>query len=120
QIGLLFVRLSCLAGARVIAVGRGAARLDLARQMGADTLLSSEHEADIAEAVRGQTAGRRGADVVIECVGRPEVWQQAVAMARKAGTVNLFGGCPSDTTMTLDTARIHYDELKIMGTFHHT
>ena len=88
--------------------------------MGADTLLSSEQEADIVSAVRRETEGARGADAVIECVGRPDVWEQAIAMARKAGTVNLFGGCPADTRITLDTGRIHYDELTLKGAFHHT
>ncbi len=57
---------------------------------------------------------------MIECVGRPEVWEQAICMARKAGTVNLFGGCPKETHIRVDTGRIHYDELTIKGTFHHT
>lgn len=41
-------------------------------------------------------------------------------MARKAATVSLFGGCPADTAIRLDTHRVHYDELAIKGTFHHT
>ncbi len=36
------------------------------------------------------------------------------------GTVNLFGGCPRDTSIRLDTSRVHYDELTLKGTFHHT
>src|SRR5438105_3732602 len=39
QIGLMFVRLCKMAGARVIAVGRRPARLKIAEAMGADTLL---------------------------------------------------------------------------------
>ncbi len=119
-IGLLFVRLCKLAGARVIAAGRGAPRMEVARHMGADRLLSSDQETDIVAAVRRETEGGRGADAVIECVGRPEVWEWAVAMARKAGIVNLFGGCPADTRITVDTSRIHYDELTLKGAFHHT
>ena len=43
-----------------------------------------------------------------------------IDLVRKGGTVNLFGGCKSGTKITLDTRRIHYDEIKIASTFHHT
>jgi L-iditol 2-dehydrogenase len=120
QIGLMFVRLCKLAGARVICVGRRPARLELAREMGADVLLRADCEPDIVQAVKAHTEGGRGPDKVIECVGLPEVWEQAIAMGRKAATINLFGGCPKDSMACLDTTRIHYDELTIKGTFHHT
>ena len=56
----------------------------------------------------------------MECVGTPETWEFAVRVARKAAIVNLFGGCPRGTTVGIDTARVHYDELTLRGTFHHT
>lgn len=120
QIGLMFVRLCKRAGAKVIAVGRRPARLELARRLGADVLLSTDREADILAAVRRHTEGRRGPDKVIECVGLPEMWELAIQMGRKASTINLFGGCPKDSVARLDTGRIHYDELTLKGTFHHT
>lgn len=119
-IGLMFVRLYSLAGANVLAVGRGKERLAVAHRLGATETLSLLDHLDIVQAVRDRSNGGRGADIVIECVGRPEVWEQALAMSRKAGTVNLFGGCPKETEIRLDTARVHYDELTIKGTFHHT
>jgi L-iditol 2-dehydrogenase len=39
---------------------------------------------------------------------------------RKGGTVNFFGGCPSGTTVTLDTTLIHYSDLTLLASFHHT
>jgi L-iditol 2-dehydrogenase len=33
--------------------------------------------------------------------------------------VNLFGGCARDTTFTLPTARIHYEQVTVIGTYHH-
>jgi L-iditol 2-dehydrogenase len=119
-IGLMFVRLCKLAGAAIIAVGRSEARLDVALEMGADRIVDANSVADIVMAVRDETSGMRGPDHVIECVGRPEVWEKAIAMARKAGSVNLFGGCPKDSVAQLDTGRVHYDELTLRGTFHHT
>jgi L-iditol 2-dehydrogenase len=57
---------------------------------------------------------------VIEAVGRPEAWQWAVDMVRKGGTVNFFGGCASGTKVELDTQRLHYSQITLKATFHHT
>ena len=62
---------------------------------------------DPIEAVRQLTPERRGSDVVIEAVGRPEAWEWAVQMVRKGGTVNFFGGCAAGTKVQLDTNRLH-------------
>jgi L-iditol 2-dehydrogenase len=61
-----------------------------------------------------------GFDAVIEAVGKPETWEAAVRFVRKGGTVNFFGGCPSGTTVALDTGRIHYSSLTLLASFHHT
>ena len=66
-----------------------------------------------------RTSGR-GADRGIEAVGRPEAWVEAISLVRKGGTVNLFGGCPAGTSIPIDTARLHYEALTLLGTFHHT
>ena len=31
-----------------------------------------------------------------------------------------FGGCAPGTTVRLDTRRVHYEELTLIGAFHHT
>src|SRR5262249_61911632 len=56
----------------------------------------------------------------IDATGRPEAWEQAVAVTDKGGTVIFFGGCPPGTTVRLDTRRVHYEELRLVGVFHHT
>jgi L-iditol 2-dehydrogenase len=119
-IGLMFVRTLSLLGARVIAVGRRKTQLDRAAHMGAQVLLQSNDGEDIVAAVKNCTPGGHGADVVIEAVGKPQTWQEATMMVRRGGTVNFFGGCPSDTTIHLDTSRIHYSELTLKASFHHT
>ena len=58
--------------------------------------------------------------MVIEAVGRPEAWEWAVQMVRKGGTVNFFGGCAAGTKVQLDTNRLHYSEITLKATFHHT
>ncbi len=48
------------------------------------------------------------------------MWEQSVEVTRKAGTVVLFGGCEPGTTFRVDTRRMHYEELTLLGVFHHT
>lgn len=118
-IGLMFVRLAKLYGARVIAIGRRKTQLDRAAAAGADELLSTEHVARPVDSVRRLTEGR-GADAAIEAVGQPETWLWAVDMVRRGGTVNFFGGCPNDSRVSLDTSLLHYSEITCKATFHHT
>jgi L-iditol 2-dehydrogenase len=118
-IGLMFVRLAKVYGARVIALGRRQSQLDRAMRMGAhDALLSGESD-DMVRQVRKLTGGY-GADIVIEAVGIPETWEQAVKLLRRGGTVNFFGGCPNDTRVTLETSVLHYSEITCLASFHHT
>ncbi len=119
-IGLMLTRLARLKGARVIVVGRNPFKLRKARQFGAEDLVDITAVSDPVEAVRGLTPGGRGVDVAIEAVGSPETWEQAIAMTRPGGLVNLFGGCKSGTQIRADTRQLHYDELSIIGVFHHT
>lgn len=119
-IGMMFVRVAKMVyNARVIAIGRRPSQLDRARKMGADETIENRDGADIIGPVRAMTGGR-GADVVIEAVGVPEVWQQAIRLLRRGGVVNFFGGCPSGTEIKLDTNLLHYSELTCKASFHHT
>lgn len=118
-IGLMFVRLAKLYGARVIAVGRRQTQLERAAAMGADDLISTEVHKRPVEAVRAMTRGR-GTDIAIEAVGKPETWHWAVDMVRRGGTVNFFGGCPSSSRVSLDTNLLHYSEITCKASFHHT
>lgn len=117
-IGLMFVRLAHVQGARVIAVGRRRTQLERAARMGAAELLLADG-ADLERSVRNLTGGR-GADAVIEAVGLPEAWETAVKLVRRGGTVNFFGGCPADSKIALDTSMLHYSEITCKASFHHT
>ena len=83
-IGMMFVRLAkAVYNARVIAIGRRQTQLDRARRMGADETVVNCDGADVIGPVREMTGGR-GADVVIEAVGLPEVWQLAISCCAAA------------------------------------
>jgi L-iditol 2-dehydrogenase len=62
----------------------------------------------------------RGADIVIEAVARPQAWEWAVDMERRDVVVNLFGGPPKGTQVSFDTNRLHYSDLTLKASFHHT
>jgi L-iditol 2-dehydrogenase len=118
--GLLLTQLAKRQGVRVIMVGKGQFRLGKAAEAGADEILDAARGESVLTEVRRLCPEGRGADVTIEATGRPEVWEQAVEVTRKAGTVVLFGGCEPGTTFRVDTRRMHYEELTLLGVFHHT
>ncbi len=106
-------------GARVLVLGRNSERLRLATAAGADEVIDLSEEQDGIAAVRRRTAGERGADGVIEAVGKRETWALSVGLARKGGRVCLFGGCAAGSKAEVDAHRIHYNEITLFGVFHH-
>lgn len=106
-------------GARVVLVGKTGWRLDHVRGMGLGDCVDARTVEDMAGHLRGLTGGR-GADVTVDATGRPEVWEQAIDAVGRGGTVVLFGGCAPGTSVRVDTRRAHYEELTLVGAFHHT
>lgn len=119
-IGLMFVQVARAAGCNVISVVKRDSQVTAAKHMGAHEVVQITNVKDPVEAVRSLSPGKRGSDVVVEAVGRPAAWEQAIDMVRKGGTVNFFGGCASGTKVQLDTDRLHYSEVTLKATFHHT
>jgi L-iditol 2-dehydrogenase len=117
--GCLLGMLARSCGARVMVVGKAGWRFDRLKRLGFARCLDATAAGSVVEEIRGLTAGR-GADVVIEATGRPEVWEQAVDAVGRGGTVVFFGGCAPGTSIRLDTRRAHYEELALLGAFHHT
>lgn len=123
-IGLMFMQLAKVRGLRVIAVVKRDDQVIAARHFGAAEVVQIGSTPDAMQRavaqVRGLTGGSRGADCVIEAVATPSTWEAAVAMVRKGGAVNFFGGPPSGTTVALDTNRLHYGDITLRASFHHT
>lgn len=123
-VGLMLVLLAKRAyGAQVIALARRTEQIERAKRLGADLGIRIEGKLDqnsaaIAE-LKANTGGR-GADVVIEAIGRPEAWELATSLVRKGGVINFFGGCPSGAKVGLDTTLLHYGEITCKASFHHT
>jgi L-iditol 2-dehydrogenase len=58
--------------------------------------------------------------LVFEAVGRPGAWRDAIEAAQPGAVVVLVGGCPPGNEVALPTDRIHYEELELRGSFHHS
>jgi L-iditol 2-dehydrogenase len=119
-IGLMFVQVAKATGCNVISVVKRDSQVEAAKRMGAHDVVQITKTHDPIEAVRALTPSKRGSDVVIEAVGRPQAWEWSIDMVRKGGTVNFFGGCANGTKVQLDTTRLHYSEITLKATFHHT
>ncbi len=119
-IGLMFMHVAELAGVNVIAVVKREDQIAAAKLFGAREVVQVEAVSDVVAATRALTPEGRGADVVIEAVATPVAWEWAVDMVRKGGLVNFFGGPPSGTKVQLDTNRLHYGDITLKASFHHT
>lgn len=119
-IGLMMVYTAAARGARVIAVGRNDRKLVAATRLGAAAVVDLRATADPLAAIRRETEEGRGVDVAVEAVGNPEVWEFVVGMVRRGGVVNFFGGCQEGSRASVDTYRVHYEELCLTAAFHHT
>jgi L-iditol 2-dehydrogenase len=114
SMGLLFAQLlprytkAALAGA-----GRRAARVELGRCLG----LRPTWDVTAAP-LRAQLPPEERFDCVIECTGQPDGWQEAFERTSPGGQVVLFGGVPRGTSVALDTYRLHYEEVRVVGSFH--
>lgn len=119
-IGLMFMNAAQIAGVHVIAVVKHEEQIAAARTFGAEQVVRTTAVKDPIAAVRALTPGGRGVDIAIEAVAVPATWQWAVDMVRKGGTVNFFGGPPSGTKVEFDTNRLHYNDITLKASFHHT
>jgi L-iditol 2-dehydrogenase len=118
-LGCLLAMVAAARRARVIVVGRAGWRLARVQALGLGECVDASASADPAAEIRALTGGR-GAEVTIDATGRPDVWEQAVNTVGRGGCVVFFGGCAPGTRIELDTRRVHYEELALLGAFHHT
>jgi L-iditol 2-dehydrogenase len=115
--GLLHMLTLRNAGVREIAVaGRGDDRLRWAGELGADRVIDVRTQDGAREASR--LNGGFGPDLVIESTGQVDGWQEAFSWTRRGGRAVFFGGCPPGTALSVDTRRMHYDNLTLLAPFH--
>jgi L-iditol 2-dehydrogenase len=119
-LGLMIMHVAALAGFEAISIVKHEGQAEAARQLGAAHVIQSTSIREAIRETRALVPKDRGVDIAIEAVGRPESWQEAIELVRKGGTVNFFGGCAKGTQVTIDTNRIHYSDITLRATFHHT
>ena len=117
-LGCLLAMVAASQKARVIIVGKAGWRFERVRALEIGQCIDAT-AGDVLVALREATSGH-GVDVAMDATGRPEVWEQAVAATGRGGSVLFFGGCAPGTSIQLDTRRVHYEELTLVGAFHHT
>lgn len=118
--GTLITALLAARGCRVTLCDPHDERRERAVRFGAARAMDAPRDPDDLAQVRAAHGEGRGPDAVVEAVGRPEAWEAAVALARPGGEVLLYGGCAPGATVTLPTHPLHYGELSVRGSYHHT
>jgi L-iditol 2-dehydrogenase len=102
MIGLLTLQAARLAGCtRVIAVDLDDAKLEVAKQLGADEGLNPK-TCDVPARIAELTGGH-GADIAIECVGASSPVKTAILSVRKGGTVTLVGNITPNIEIPLQS-----------------
>jgi propanol-preferring alcohol dehydrogenase len=115
-LGVVAVPLAKLLGAsQVISVDVAASALARAVKFGADETVRVEADRDAASDVREHTGG--GADLVVECVGRPETTAAALRCLRPGGRLVLVGVCMQPPRLDLPQALFCIGELTVLGSF---
>lgn len=119
-IGLGGVGLSSVLGAiaagasQVIAVDLSAQKLELARQIGATSIVNAA-DGDAVDQVKALTNG--GADVVIEMAGSVRALESAVKMTRRGGLTVTAGLPPPDAALAVNVVSLVAEERTLKGSY---
>lgn len=117
-IGCLHAEIAKLNGADLVLISqRSSTRLELAKDiLQIDGFIHSRKE-NVRERVLEFTDGM-GVDMVIVAAPAPEAIEKSIYYVKKGGIVDIFGGVPKDRSkITFDSNKIHYDTLRIVGSF---
>ena len=110
-IGLNCVQIAAAVGGQVIAVDIADHKLEWARKLGAKATVNPKAVERPDKELRKLTGG--GADVAFECIGNPMTQEQALGCVRTGGRFVVVGS--SDKPMSLNTGRVMFRELEIIG-----
>ena len=110
-VGIACIQIAKVAGARVFAAASSAEKLALCGSLGADVLINYEKE-DVVRRVRQET-GRRGADVVVDYVGKA-TWAKSLACLSRGGRL-VTCGATTGYNPEEDLRHVFYRQLEIIG-----
>lgn len=109
--GVAAVQIAKLFGANVIAAASSQAKLDKAKELGADAFVNYQEE-DFYKKSKDITAGR-GVDIVFEHVGKA-TWQNSIKVLVKGGRLVTCGATTGYDALT-DLRYVFYKNLRIFG-----
>jgi len=112
-VGSAAIQIAKLMGARVIATAGSSAKLDKARELGADELIDHAQR-KISDEVRRLTA-KRGVDVVFEHVGTA-TWEQSILSLAIGGRL-VTCGATSGFAAQLDLRYLFARQLSLLGSY---
>ena len=116
-VGQFALSLARLAGGMpVIAIDLDDFRLEKAKARGADACINPAHASDVREAVR-ELCFEDGANVVLECTGKPAVYPMAIKLPCFAGRLVAVGS-PRGTVEFDFLNEVHLREVSILGAIH--
>jgi len=115
-IGLLMVQLARLQGASTVIMSEPVEmRRRVGLKLGADVVIDPTQENMLNQIYRA--TGKKGVDVVIECVGIPAAARQAFEVAGRGATIVLFSVPSPDVMLEVRQFDIFSKELDIRGAF---
>ena len=112
-VGSAAIQIAKLTGARVIATAGSPAKLDKARELGADEVIDHAQQ-KISEEVRRLT-GKRGVDVVFEHVG-VATWEQSILSLATGGRL-VTCGATTGAAAQLDLRYLFARQLSLLGSY---
>jgi alcohol dehydrogenase len=113
-VGLSAILIARALGARIIAVDIDAAKLELARTLGAEIGIDARHANDVPAAIREHSGG--GAHVSIDALGSPVTCYNSIAGLRKRGRhlqVGLLA--PDERDARIPMGPVVANELQVLG-----
>jgi len=111
-LGLLLAGLLARRGVAVTCADPYPARLEVARAFGAtDVVVVRDRDAPLPEDARFDSA--------IDATGSPAGWQACLRHLDVGGVAVFFGGTASGVVLEVDAQALHYDELGLLGVYHH-
>lgn len=117
--GVVCAALLTLRGCEVTLCDPHALRRERALLFGVERVHDAPRDAEGIARVRAALGGC-GADVVVCAVGDVTAWEVAVSLAAPGGEVNLHGGPAGDAVMSVPAAGLHYGEITLQASYHHT
>jgi 2-desacetyl-2-hydroxyethyl bacteriochlorophyllide A dehydrogenase len=110
-IGLALIEVAKARGAHVVATDIVESRMEVARQLGAETLPADDK---LLEKVMEQTNGE-GAPVVIEATGSAKVMEQTADLVAAGGRIVIVGLVPKGTGVTFPGLDFTRKEMTVLG-----